>query len=76
MMGKLIFAAAVILVGILIYALVQEAREWNAYASQHHCVIKGRQDSSIEPVMGGNGGFTYESGKDVYVCDGGEIVIR
>lgn len=64
----------------LIYASIQEQREWNRFAQAHHCQVIGHMEGStgigIGPSTGGNGGVavvtTSEPGKIGYRCDDGQ----
>ena len=49
---------------------------WRDYATSHHCVAKGKKNGELQPVFGGKGGFTMTEDQTIYVCDGGEMVIR
>jgi hypothetical protein len=53
-----------------------DAQQWRDYAASHHCEAKGKREGQWAPVAGGKGGMTYSGDQTVYVCDGGEIVIR
>jgi hypothetical protein len=81
-----------LLAGILIVLLIvgayyadrYESRQWDRYAADHHCaargVKKGQVVTSVGPSMGRDGGVTVTTGvtpdQTIYVCDGGDIVIR
>ena len=68
----------VFVVGILV-AMQQDRLEnanWKKYSADHHCESRGTKKGQIEPVLGGKGGVTMGDDQTVYVCDGGEIVIR
>jgi hypothetical protein len=64
-----------ILLGIY-YADQHDTDRWQDYAAAHHCEAKGTKKGQLEPVLGGKGGVTWTSDQTIYVCDGGEIVIR
>jgi hypothetical protein len=66
--------------GLVLWAVVtgeeREDQQWRDYAASHHCEAKGKREEQWGPVIGGKGGMTYEGEQTIYVCDGGEIVIR
>jgi hypothetical protein len=74
-----------ILLAVSIYLVTaHDFREWQRYSVEHHCeakgVKKGQVVTSVGPSMGRDGGVAVTTGvtpdQTVYVCDGGEIVIR
>jgi hypothetical protein len=74
----------VLLLVAAVYLAIQDSRRWAHYSVEHHCVAKGVKKgqvvTSVGPSMGGDGGVAITTGvtpdQTVYVCDGGEIVIR
>lgn len=71
-----IIAAIVLCLFLFWEAFKYQDREWQKYSAAHHCQVKGTKAGEMEPVIGGKGGFTWTSDQTIYVCDGGEIVIR
>lgn len=68
---------------ILCFGLWLSYREdviWNRYAAAHHCQKKGTKQgqTAVGWSYGRDGGpvVTMQPDQSVYVCDGGEIVIR
>lgn len=76
--------AMALLVISCIYAGIYESRQWDKYSAEHHCIAKGVKKgqvvTSVGPSMGKDGGVAVTTGvtpdQTIYVCDGGEIVIR
>lgn len=58
------------------YADQHDTDQWRDFAGAHHCEAKGTKKGQLEPVLGGKGGVTWTEDQTIYVCDGGEIVIR
>jgi hypothetical protein len=85
---KATFLAAVLVMLLLFVGLylaaVHDAREWQKYSAEHHCVAKGVKHgqvvTSVGPSMGRDSGVAVTTGvtpdQTIYVCDGGEMVIR
>jgi len=71
-----IVVICLILVAVGIQAMRFEDLNWQKYAASHHCEARGTKKGEVEPVFGGKGGFTMGEDQTIYVCDGGEIVIR
>lgn len=77
-LGLLLFA------GLIYTAIVQDLHQWARYSAEHHCIAKGVKKgqvvTSVGPSMGRDGGVAVTTGltpdQIIYVCDGGEIVIR
>lgn len=73
-------------IGVLIFTLVlwlvysadrRDSEKWRDYAITHHCEAKGTKAGKWVQVLGSkDGGIAYTGDQAVYVCDGGEIVIR
>jgi hypothetical protein len=71
-----ITVACLILIAVAIQEMHSEDLAWQKYAASHHCEAKGTKKGEVEPVIGGKGGVTIGQDQAIYVCDGGEIVIR
>lgn len=58
----------------------EQDKIWQQYAAAHHCQKKGTKQgqTSVGWSYGRDGGpvVTVQPDQSVYVCDGGEIVIR
>lgn len=67
--------AIVVVLAIGTVAMVQEGREWQAFASAHHCQVVGRMQGStdIAPIISSKGGVavTTTPDKTAYKCDDG-----
>lgn len=69
--------ALVVLLMLAGYAAVLDERQWNAFASEHHCKVighdRGGMATTIAPVISGNGGvavgITSLPSKTGYLCD-------
>lgn len=68
--------AVVLLLSLVVYIGIREENRWSDYAAAHHCQAKGTKKGEWEPVAGGRGGVAIGSDQTIYVCDGGEIIIR
>lgn len=75
------WGSLIVLVAVLgLWASFHEENVWQQYAAQHHCEVKGTRagQTAVGPSTGEDGGFAIvqEPDQTIYVCDGGEIVIR
>lgn len=66
-------AVIVALLGILLYACIEEGNEWQAFSAAHHCRVVGKMESSTAPGITMNGKFamTFIPGKTGFQCDDG-----
>lgn len=74
-------AAFVLVFGLMIWAMVTEAQEWQAFAASHNCHVTGRVRgdvfTTVAPVISSNGsagvavGIGSTPDKTGYLCDDG-----
>jgi hypothetical protein len=69
-------AIGVIILVVFVLGSIIEQDNWEKYATSHHCQSRGVKKGWMEPVLGGKGGVTMGQDQTIYVCDGGEIIIR
>lgn len=66
------------LLGLGILAVVQDQKQWEKYAADHHCHVVGKKDGQVGVGIGADGKTvtTISPDQDIWACDGGEIQIR
>lgn len=70
------------IIGIMVWASIQEQKEWELYSTEHHCVATGEKkgQSTSGVGIGSKGSVSivpvYIPSQVVYRCDDEEIVIR
>lgn len=77
MAGLLALIAA--LLPVMIYASIQEQKEWDAFAKSHDCKVVARKEGStstgIAPIVGGQGGMAITTssspGQTAFLCSDG-----
>ena len=74
----LVGLAAVLFLGLCVWAAVEDDREWQAFSAAHHCrlVSTSPGESATTITTKGNVGVTYIPGKDGYACDDGVVHYR
>lgn len=80
----IIISIIIVLIVLVCWASADDAKKWQMYSTEHHCVVNGYQEASVGtgvgPAIGGKGGVavvtTYTPRKNIWQCDGGEIIIR
>jgi hypothetical protein len=78
--NALILLVAGVVLGLIvgiIYAMVREARQWEAFAAEHNCKVVGHMTGSVASTVGVGGdgkvvsGVTTTPSKTGYLCDDG-----
>lgn len=75
----LVFGVVLVLVLALVcVGAYYDEDAWTRYVVAHHCEVKGHSEPRNGLGVGSNGQsvVTYISGQTIYVCDGGEIILR
>jgi hypothetical protein len=60
------------------FGIYYNEQAWDRYAVDRHCTVKGHTAPSNGVGVGSNGQsvVVYIPGQTIYVCDGGEMIIR
>jgi predicted secreted Zn-dependent protease len=71
--GILCTIALFLLLGLAVYADVQDNKQWAKFSKVHHCKVTGKMDGSLINTFNSNGsiGVGFTSDKTAFTCDDG-----
>jgi hypothetical protein len=75
---KWLMVAFVAVFALMMWAMVQNEKQWQQYAAEHHCHPIGKKQGQLGGGISTSGKYvtTYTPDQMIYGCDGGEIQIR